>query len=327
MELSKGIEQATRAFLEKVNSNKGPQIYELPVEEGRKIFNELQASANVKKPAADVELIKVAAGEYGEVPVRMVRPKGAKGALPVLLYVHGAGWVFGGWETHDRLVLELVNEAEIAVAFVEYSLSPESPYPIAIEQSYAVAKYIAENAKELNIDPSRMAVGGDSVGGNMTIALTMLSKRRGGPKFDFQLLFYPVTNARFDSGSYNQFPESHFLSREAMRWFWNQYEKDESKRAQPLLSPLQASDDDVKGLPPALVVTAEFDVLRDEGEAYAHKLLEAGVHVAAVRCLGTIHDFVMLNAITETPAPRLAIKLAAEQLKKHLHPALASATK
>jgi acetyl esterase len=190
-----------------------------------------------------------------------------------------------------------------------------------------VAKHISENAKALNIDPSRMAVGGDSVGGNMAIALTMLSKQRGGPPICFQLLFYPVTDAGFDTGSYKQFPEKHFLTLEAMKWFWNQYEPDVSKRRQPTVSPLQASTDDLKGLPPALVITADFDVLRDEGEAYAHKLLEAGVRVSAVRCLGTIHDFVLLNTITDTPAPRLAIDLAAQHLKEHLVPALATAVK
>lgn len=325
MEVSKGIEAGTQKFLAAVNANAGPPIYALPVEEGRKVFIDLQKSVNVNMPPVDIEEITVSAGSYGQVPVRIVRPKGAKQALPTLVYHHGAGWVFGGWETHERLIRELATKANIAIVFVEFTLSPEAKYPVAIEQSYAVSKYIAENAAAHNIDPSRLAVGGDSVGGNMTIAVTMLAKQRGGPRLDFQLLFYPVTDAGFDTGSYKQFPEKHFLTLEAMKWFWNQYEPDASKRKQPLVAPLHATTEDIKGLPPALVITAEFDVLRDEGEAYAHKLIEAGVRVSATRCLGTIHDFVLLNAITETPAPRLAIDLAARTLQEHLHPALASA--
>lgn len=204
MNISTGIESATKSFLEKVNSNTGPAIYELPVEEGRQLFNNLQTSANVSSPAADIEEITVPTSEYGDVKVRIVRPPNSKKTLPVLMYIHGAGWVFGGWETHQRLVLELVDKAQCAVAFVEFSLSPEAQYPVAIEQSYAVLKHIADNAKKLNVDPSRLAVGGDSVGGNMTIAVTMLAKQRGGPRIDFQLLFYPVTDAGFDTGSYKQ---------------------------------------------------------------------------------------------------------------------------
>lgn len=325
MSKSTGIEPATQAFLDKVNSNTGPQIYELPVAEGRKLFIDLQKSVAVPMPEVDLEDIIVPAGSFGEVPVRIARPRGVKNALPAMVYVHGAGWVFGGWETHERLIRELVTKAQIAVAFVEYSLSPEAPAPVALEQSYAVAKYVADNSKFLNIDPARLAVGGDSVGGNMATAMTMLAKQRGGPRIDFQLLFYPVTDASFDTGSYKQFAEKHFLSLEAMKWFWNQYEKDVKKRTQPTLSPLHATTSDLKGLPPALVITAENDVLRDEGEAYAHKLSAAGVKVSAVRCLGTIHDFVLLNAITQTPAPRLAIDLAAHHLREQLVPTLVSA--
>lgn len=327
MEISKGVEPATRAFLETVNANTGPQIYELPVEEGRKVFDTLQASSKVTLPDCDIQKLIVSTTGHADVQVQLVRPKGSNGALPALVYIHGAGWVFGGWETHKRLILELVDKAQIAIAFVEYSLAPESPYPVAIEQSYEVLKHVAENAKSLNIDPSRLAVGGDSVGGNMATVLTMLSKQRGGPRIDFQLLFYPVTDAGFDTESYKQFSEKHFLSMEAMKWFWNQYEKDVNKRKHPTLSPLQASPSDLKNLPAALVITAEFDVLRDEGEAYAHKLVDAGVKVSAIRCLGTIHDFVMLNAITQTPAPRLAIDVAARALREHLLPTMATSAK
>lgn len=321
------IEKTTQAFLDNVNSSKGPAIYELPPVEGRKIFENLQASTPVKKMDADVKQITVDAGEYGTVTVQIVRPKASQDSLPVLLYIHGAGWVFGSWNTHDRLVLELANKANIAVAFVEYSLSPEAKSGDAIMQACAVARYLKDNAGELKLDASRMAVGGDSVGGNMSAALTMQSEKGNCPKFSFQLLFYPVTNAEFNTDSYKQYGEKHFLTLEAMKWFWDQYEPNIERRKDPMLSPLQAKVEDLKNLPEALVITAECDVLRDEGEAYAHKLMEAGVKVQAIRCLGTIHDFVMLNAITETPAARIAIDTAAQKLAEHLHPAKSASSK
>lgn len=312
--LANTIEPKTKAFLDKINSNSGPQLIELPVEEARAVFTSLQ-QGDVKRLPADVEVRELPVGPKGSVQVRIVRPVGVTSLLPAVIYIHGAGWVFGGWESHDRLVLELVNQAQVAAVFVDYSLSPEARYPTAIEECYDVTNYVVENARALSLDVSKLVVAGDSVGGNMTIATTLLAKERGGPHIDFQVLFYPVTNSNFDNESYQKFAKNHFLTREAMIWFWNQYAPDESDRKKITASPLQASLDQLKGLPPALVFTAEHDVLRDEGEAYAHKLSLAGVNVTAVRCLGTIHDFVMLNAITDTPAPRLAISTAVESLK------------
>lgn len=322
-ELSKGIEPATRKFLDGANANTGPQIYELTPEKARSVMNDLQKS-DVKKMPADIEDRKIPNGSHADIAIKIVRPRDAKGPLPALVYIHGAGWVLGGWETHDRLVLELANKAHIAVVYIDYSRSPEAKFPVALEECYQVTKYVAENAKSLNIDPARLAIGGDSVGGNMAAATTILCKERGGPRIDFQLLFYPVTDASFETESYKKFGTKHFLSLEAMKWFWDQYTTAETDRKSPTVSPLQASTELLKGLPKALIFTAEFDVLRDEGEAYAHKLIEAGVEVTAVRCLGTIHDFVMLNAITNTPAPRFAIDTASAALKQHLHQEVAS---
>lgn len=318
------LEAETQAFLDQFNSNTGPAIYEIPPAEGRKIFDNLQETTPAKRPEADVSEFNVNTGEFGNVGVKLVRPKGNKEVLPVLLYIHGAGWVFGSWKTHDRLVLELANKANIAIAFVEYSLSPEAKAGDAIMQSCAVARHLKEHAQELNIDASRMAVGGDSVGGNMSIALTMQSKEGKCPQFNFQLLFYPVTNSEFDTDSYREFAQKHFLTLDAMKWFWAQYEPDEENRKKKMLSPLRASTEELKNLPPALVITAECDVLRDEGEAYAHKLMAAGVKVQAMRCLGTIHDFVMLNVLSQTPAARLAIDTASQKLREHLHRATAA---
>jgi acetyl esterase len=317
VKVSAGIETTTREFLDKINASTGPALYELTAEEARKVFDGLQGD-KVAKMAAQIEEKKIPGGPKGDINVHIARPQGAKETLPVILYIHGAGWVLGGWQSHDRLCLELANKANAVVVFVDYSLSPEAKYPVAIEESYVVAKWVFENAKEIDVDASRMAVAGDSVGGNMSIALTMMCKEKGGPKLAFQCLFYPVTDADFDNGSYEQFGENHFLTREAMKWFWNNY-ADESQRNDPKVCPLKASAEQLKGLPPAIIFTAENDVLRDEGEGYAHNLTEAGVHVTAVRCLGTIHDFVMLHALAETPAARFATETGAAALKAALH--------
>jgi acetyl esterase/lipase len=228
----------------------------------------------------------------------------------VVLYVHGAGWVFGDAGTHDRLVRELAVGSQTAVVFPEYDRSPEAAYPVAIEQSYAVGRWVLTEGAARRLDGSRLVVAGDSVGGNMAIAITLLAKERGDLPLLGQLLFYPVTDAAFDTGSYHQFATGYFLQRDGMRWFWDQYTTDEVQRAEITASPLRASSDQLAGLPEALVITAEADVLRDEGEAYAGHLRQAGVPVTATRYLGVIHDFVMLNALRETHGAEAAITQA-----------------
>jgi acetyl esterase len=232
------------------------------------------------------------------------------------MYFHGGGWVLGDKETHDRLVREITNDAQATVVFVDYARSPEAKYPVAIEQAYTATKWAAENGASIGVDTSRLVVAGDSVGGNMVAAVTLLARVRGGPKVDFQVLCYPVTDANFDTQSYQQFGQAgYWLTREAMRWFWDSYAP-EAVRNEPTVSPLRASLDQLKGLPPALLITDENDVLRDEGEAYAHKLMAAGVPVSATRYLGTIHDFMLLNPITGTPAPRAAIAQVSDTLRR-----------
>jgi acetyl esterase/lipase len=202
--------------------------------------------------------------------------------------------------------------SDAAIIFVNYTPSPEAKYPVSLEQAYAATKWVAQNGQAIHVDSSRLAVLGDSVGGNMVAAFTLLAKQRGGPKVDFQVLFYPVTNASFDTSSYMKYQE--------VKWFWDNYTSNQTNRKEPTVSLLQASIEQLEGLPPALVIKGENDVLCDEGEAYARKLLEAGVRVTAVRYHGTIHDFVMLNAITDDPAPRGAIEQASHTLKKVLSP-------
>ncbi|GAA1268201.1 alpha/beta hydrolase [Saccharothrix xinjiangensis] len=289
-----------------------PYLFDLGPVDGRKAVDEVQ-SGEVPKPEVDEEQVTV-----GEVPVRIVRPRGATGPLPVVLYVHGAGWVFGNSHTHDRLVRELAVGTGAAVVFPDYSLSPEAKYPTAVEESYAVARWVTTEGAAKGLDGSRLAVAGDSVGGNMSIALTLLAKERGDVRFAQQVLFYPVTDAAFDTPSYHEFAEGYFLRRDAMQWFWDQYTTSEEERARITASPLRATTEELRDLPPALVITAEADVLRDEGEAYANKLREAGVPVTAVRYQGVIHDFVMLNALRETHAAEAAIAQAIAVLRNAL---------
>ena len=236
----------------------------------------------------------------------------------MILYIHGAGWVFGNAHTHDRLVRELAVGTGAAVVFPEYSLSPEARYPVAIEQEYAVAKWIVTRRRAKDLDASRLVVAGDSVGGNMAAALTILAKQRGDVDFKAQVLFYPVTDASFDTESYHQFAEGYWLRRDAMLWFWDQYTTDPDERAEITASPLRATAEDLAGLPTALVINGEADVLRDEGEAYARNLRAAGVDVTATRYGGAIHDFMMVNALRETNAAGAAIAQAIAFLKAAL---------
>ncbi|WP_328773559.1 alpha/beta hydrolase [Streptomyces sp. NBC_00286] len=306
------LEPAALSFAEATANP--PYLFDLGPADGRKLVDEVQ-SAEAVMPAVDEEWVVVPGGPTGQVRTRIVRPAGAEGVLPVIVYIHGAGWVFGNAHTHDRLVRELAVGTGAAVVFPEYDLSPEARYPVAIEQNYTVARWIVTDGAGHNLDATRIAVAGDSVGGNMSAALTLMAKERGDVPLVQQVLFYPVTDAAFDTGSYHQFAEGYFLRRDAMQWFWDQYTTDEVQRAEITASPLRASTEQLTGLPPALVITAEADVLRDEGEAYANKLRKAGVPVTAVRYQGIIHDFVMLNALRETHAAEAAIAQAVSTLR------------
>ncbi|RED64779.1 alpha/beta hydrolase [Cohnella lupini] len=307
------LESEAQKFVE--DTANPPYLYELGPEKGRKTVDEVQSSP-VVKPEVDLEERSIPGGPKGEVSVTILKPTNATARMPVIVYIHGAGWVFGNAHTHDRLIRELAVGSDSIVVFPNYSLSPENKYPIAIEEIYAVVKWVAEHGEEIGADPAKLTVGGDSVGGNMTAAVTLMAKERGGPAIQKQLLFYPVTDASFDTDSYKQFEKGYFLSREGMQWFWDQYTTNPAERAQITASPLRASTEQLKGLPPALVITGEADVLRDEGEAYANKLREAGVRVTSARFQGIIHDFVMLNALAETAAARGALALANAWLKE-----------
>jgi acetyl esterase len=312
------LEKAAQDFVDATSVP--PFLWELPPEEGRKAVDGVQDTP-IDKPEVDDEWITIDGGPTGTVKVRIVKPLGATGTLPVILYIHGAGWVFGDAHTHDRLVRDLAIGANAAVVFPEYDRSPDVGYPVAIEQSYAVAQWVTTSGADKGLDTSTIAIAGDSVGGNMTIALTLLAKERGDVTFLAQLLFYPVTDAAFDTASYKEFAVGYYLTLEGMKWFWNQYTTSEEERASIHVSPLRAEIEQLTGLPPALVINGEADVLRDEGEAYAGKLREAGVEVTQVRYAATIHDFVMLNALHNTHASTAAVAQAVAFLKDALHDA------
>jgi acetyl esterase len=309
------LEPAAQAFADATADH--PFLFELSVADGRKAVDDVQ-SGEIAKPDVDEEWIDIGGGPTDMVRIRIVKPRGTTRMLPVVLYIHGAGWVFGDAHTHDRLVRELAVGVGAAVVFPEYDRSPEARYPIALEQSFRATQWVVEDGSSRRLDVNRLAVAGDSVGGNMTAALALLAKQRGGPKLEAQVLFYPVTDANFDTPSYEEFAEGYFLRRDAMQWFWDQYTPDDIQRNEITASPLRARLDQLEGLPPALVITGEADVLRDEGEAYAKKLRQAGVPVTAVRYQGIIHDFVMLNALRETHAADAAIKQAIAFLRESL---------
>ncbi|CAM3681967.1 alpha/beta hydrolase [Occultella aeris] len=294
-----------------------PFLYELGTDGARKALDDIQA-APIDKPDVDEQWLRVPA-EVGDVDVRIVKPVGADRPLPVVLYVHGGGWVLGNAGTHDRLVRELAVGVNAAIVFVEYARSPEARYPVAIEQAYATARWITTDGADHGLDATRLAVAGDSVGGNMTAALTLLAKERGDVTFVHQSLYYPVTDAAQDTPSYRDFADGPFLTAKGMAWFWDAYSPDaEGRRGEITASPLRATLEELAGLPPAFVIVDENDVLRDEGEAYARRLVQAGVPTTSIRYNAIIHDFMMLNPVRSSRASTAAVEQAVHVLRTAL---------
>ncbi len=290
-----------------------PLLHELGVEGARKVLDDLQA-APIDKPDVDERWVTVPAS-VGDVRARIVTAPGAAGPLPVVLYIHGGGWVLGNAGTHDRLVRELAVGTGAAIVFVEYDRSPEARYPVAIEQAYAVAEWITASGEAEGFDASRLAIAGDSVGGNMTAAVTIMAKQRGTVRFVHQSLYYPVTDAGQDTESYREYATGWYLTAAGMAWFWDCYLPEHGPRNEITASPLRASLDELAGLPPAFVIVDENDVLRDEGEAYARKLTDAGVRTTSVRYNGTVHDFMMLNPLRPSAATSAAVAQAIAVLR------------
>jgi acetyl esterase len=297
---------------------RSPRLSQLSPTDARQALEDLQ-SGQVAKPRVDSDWLEIRSADV-EVAVRLVRPADSMDAvLPVVLYLHGGGWVLGSARTHDRLVRELAVALPAAIAFVEYDRAPEARYPVALEQSYAVARWIRDHGADASLDASRMAVAGDSAGGNLAAALAIMAKRRADVAFVHQSLYYPVTDAGQDTDSYRQFAEGPHLTADTMAWFWDAYLPDPDARKQITASPLRALPEELAGLPETLLVVDECDVLRDEGEAYASKLTAAGVRCTSVRYNGTIHDFMVLDVLRDTAAAASARALATDVLRRALH--------
>ena len=314
---SPGVEHNTQAFLQALEAGGGKPLETLSPQDARSVLVGAQASVKVDLSGVSVSEKTIQASGQS-IPLTIVRPEGVKGELPVFMFFHGGGWVLGDYPTHARLIRDLVVNSGAVAVYVGYTPSPEAKYPTAIDQAYAATKWVGEHGKDIQVDSSRLAVAGNSVGGNMAAVVALKAKEAGTPKLSFQLLLWPVTDANLETASYNQFAQGHFLTKPLMKWFWDNYTTDPKQRAERFASPLQATTEQLKGLPPALVQTAEFDVLRDEGEAYARKLDAAGVTVTAVRYNGMIHDYGLLNPLAHIPAVQASLRQAGAELKQHL---------
>jgi len=307
----------TSQFLHALNSGKGPAINTLTPAQARQVLVGAQNSVKVDLSGIDVSN-KTIEQDGITVPITIVRPQGAAGTLPVFMFFHGGGWILGDFQTHERLVRDLVVQSGAVAVFVNYTPSPEARYPVAINQAYAATKWVAEHGNEIGVDGSRLAVVGNSVGGNMAAVVSLIAKNKEGPAIRFQGLMWPVTDNNFSDGSYNAYPEGHFLTRPMMKWFWDAYTKDPKQRNEIYASPLRASVEQLKGLPPALIQVAQFDVLSDEGQAYGRKLDAAGDEVTTVRYDGTIHDFGLLNALASDAPTKAATRQLANELQARL---------
>lgn len=297
-----------------------PLIFQLPPKEGRQKLEDAQDTPVYKYPA-NICISQIDTGEWGTIPVYFVEPKRKNPIQNVIFYIHGAGWVFGSFHTHEKLVRELAARTDSLVVFPEYSRAPEAKYPIAIEQCFCILSSLCEMVCSCypDIDWRKLTAAGDSVGGNMAIAMSIMANMRGGPQIQKLLLYYPVTNACFNTPSYRQFATDYYLYRAGMQWFWQQYAPCMTERNQILASPLRASVKCLKHLPDTMIINGQADVLRSEGEAFAEKLRCAGVDVTAIRVQGTIHDFVMLNALDQTEACRIAMDASTQWINRKNH--------
>ncbi|MBC7614702.1 MAG: alpha/beta hydrolase [Pedobacter sp.] len=311
------IESNVRAFLKVLNSGIGKPLEQMSPMAARLVL--VGAQASVKVDLSGIKVSEKTIKQDGQViKLSIVKPANAKGILPVFMFFHGGGWVLGDFPTHERMVRDLVVESGAVAVFVNYTPSPEAKYPVAINQAYAATTWVAAHGKEIGVDGKRLAVAGNSVGGNMATVVALMAKDKKGPEIKLQVLFWPVTDANFDTESYNLYGKARFLTKNLMMWMWDNYTTDPNKRKEIYASPLQATTEQLKGLPRTLVLTAENDILRDEGEAYARKLDDAGVKVTSTRYNGMIHDWGLLNAIGTIPSTKSAMLQAGAELKKAL---------
>lgn len=310
------LDVQVEAFIRSLTAKGGRPLHEIGYDAARKVLRDVQDIC-VEKGIVDIKDIDIPLENGGAARIRLICPEDAGIRLPVIFYIHGGGWVMGDENTHDRLIRELAVGANAAVVFPVYEPAPEAQYPEQLNMMFTVLEHIARHSREYNFS-SRVALAGDSVGGNMATVLAMMSKKKGFPEIACQLLYYPVTDAAMDTDSYLDFAEGPWLTAKAMAWFWDAYLPDMARRNEVYASPLNATAEELRGLPSALVITAENDVLRDEGEAYARKLSAAGVKTASLRVNGTIHDFLMLNGIAASEPTRAAVLLSVCYLRQML---------
>ncbi len=311
------LSREVRAFLTQLNTAGGPPIETLSKEAARQVLADAQAAVTVDLSGITVSEKTIISEGY-KVNIHVVRPRAAEGKLPVFIFIHGGGWILGDFPTHKRLVRDLVVQSGFTAVFVNYTPSPEAGYPQAVNEIYAVTKWVAANGDEIGVDGSNLAVVGNSVGGNMTAVTGLKALEKGGPKIKLLIMLWPIVDADFETGSYQQFGKDRFLTTSMMQWMYDQYTTDPDERKEVFASPLQATVDQLKGLPPTLIQVAENDILRDEGEAFGRKLDEAGVPVTTIRYNGMIHDFGLLNGLAALPAVKSLIAHAAATLRKHL---------
>ena len=311
------IDPQIRGFLKALNTSGGKPVESLSPEDARLVLVGAQKSVEVDYSGI-VETEKTIVQDGVAIKIHIVKPKGAKANLPVFMYFHGGGWVLGDYPTHRRLVRDLVVNSGVAAVFPDYTPSPEAHYPVAVNQGYAATKWVAEHGNEIGVNGKNLAVVGNSVGGNMAAVVALMAKDKKGPEIKLQVLLWPVTDADFNRPSYKEFEEGRFLTTSLMKWMWDHYTTDVNQRKEKYATPINATLEELKGLPPALVQTAEHDILRDEGEAYARKMAEAGVPVTLTRYQGMIHDYGLLNPIANVPAVQSALIQAAAVIKSTL---------
>ena len=304
------------SFLTALNSGGGKPLEQLSPKDARQVLVSAQAGAQL--PAADVRHKTIEVNGQ-KIKLVIVRPEGSGNTvLPVFMFFHGGGWILGDYPTHERLIRDLVRLSGASAVYVDYAPSPEAHYPVAIHQAYEATRWVAEHGAEIGVDGKRLALAGNSVGGNMAASVALQAKAAGTPNIRYTVMLWPVTDASFDTASYHAYDNGYFLSRNMMQWFWDAYTTKPEQRAEIYASPLRATTEQLAGLPPTLIQTAELDVLRDEGEAYGRKLDAAGVEVTVTRYNGLIHDFGLLNALSQVPAVRTALQQAGDGLRDHL---------
>jgi acetyl esterase len=312
------LDPRVREFLVEIDKDPSP-FWELPQPKPQEILTALQKQTPVDESGVTTSE-RTISRDGVSAKIYVMKPQDVAGKPGVLFFVHGGVWIVGNFENHRRFLRDLVVGSGQVGVFVEYTPLPTAKYPTQLEECYVALTWIAAHAGEFGADGSRIAIAGNSVGGNMSAALTLMAKDRKGPKISYQLLFIPATDASVDTESYLRYGTDRFLARAFMKYGWDLYAPDQKMLDNPYVSPLRAGLDQLRGLPPALIITAENDPLRDEGEAYARKLKEAGVEVAAVRYNGTIHDFVLLNALRHVPSTEAALKQASDGIREHLKP-------